>query len=69
MIYIRVKQATKLGFIRCQSGGVFDASYPKSELRRGRVQSEGMVCPTLTTGEPNILRITVTKGGDADVIH
>ena len=50
-------------------GGVFDASYPKSELRRGRVQSEGMVCPTLTTGEPNILRITVTKGDDADVIH
>jgi len=62
MIYIRVKQATKLGFIRCQSGGgVFDASYPKSELRRGRVQSEGMVCPTLTTGEPNILRITVER--------
>jgi hypothetical protein len=44
--------------------GVFDASYPKSELRRGRVQSEGMVCPTLTTGEPNILRITVKENND-----
>lgn len=36
--YIRVKQATKQGYILCESGGVADLSYPNSKLRRGRVQ-------------------------------
>lgn len=38
MLYIRVKQATKQGWINCKNGGVFDTSYPTSTLRRGRVQ-------------------------------
>lgn len=38
--------------------------YEEAECKGG-----GNICPTLTTGEPNILRITVTKGDDADVIH
>jgi hypothetical protein len=36
--YIRVKQATKQGYILCENGGVADLSYPNSKLRRGRVQ-------------------------------
>ena len=28
---------------------VADLSYPKSELRRGRVQGGGQICPTITT--------------------
>jgi hypothetical protein len=51
---INVCQATKQGFIFCPVGGVFDSSYPKSKLRRGRVQEGGMVCPTLTTSPDNI---------------
>lgn len=39
--YIRVRQATKQGYILCENGGVADLSYPTSKLRRGRVQREG----------------------------
>lgn len=45
---VRIKQATKNGYIECDVGGVFDASYPESETRRGRVQESGNVCPTIT---------------------
>lgn len=54
---LRVKQATKQGYIECPVGGVFDASYPTSELRRGRVQENGEVSPALTTNsEGAVLR-------------
>lgn len=36
--------------------GVFDATYPNSKTRRGRVQDDGLVCPTLTT-DGEILRM------------
>lgn len=39
--YIRVRQATKQGYILCENGGVADLSYPNSMLRRGRVQGGG----------------------------
>lgn len=32
-----------------QSGGVADFSYPTSKLRRGRVQGDGDISPTITT--------------------
>lgn len=67
MLYIRVKQATKQGWINCKNGGVFDTSYPTSTLRRGRVQGGGNICPTLTTGKPNILRVYIRKKGADDV--
>lgn len=54
---IKVKQATKQGYIECKPGGVADLSYPTSTLRRGRVQSGGANIPTITTGEPAIHRI------------
>nr|DAZ81085.1 MAG TPA: Cytosine specific methyltransferase [Caudoviricetes sp.] len=51
-----IKQATKKGYIEIPTGGVFDASYPESLTRRGRVQDNGKVCPTLTAGgEPPCL--------------
>lgn len=46
--YVYVKQATKKGYIRCKVGGAIDFSYPSSKTRRGRVQEEGMICPTIT---------------------
>ena len=45
--YIRIKQATKQGYILMKTGGVTDLSYPSSKLRRGRVQGEGQISPTL----------------------
>lgn len=54
---IRIKQATKDGYIECKIGGVADLSYPTSDTRRGRVQDNGDTCPTITAGETEICRI------------
>lgn len=56
-VAIKVKQATKQGYIECKPGGVADLSYPTSTLRRGRVQGGGDISPTITTGEPAIHRL------------
>ena len=45
---VRIKQATKQGFIECVVGGAVDLSYPNSKTRRGRVQEGGTICPTIT---------------------
>lgn len=37
----------------CGGGGVFDASFPTSKDRRGRVQEGGTVTPTITTSNHN----------------
>lgn len=50
---LRIKQATKLGYIDIKPGSIFDASYPDSNTRRGRVQGDGKISPTLTAqGDP-----------------
>ena len=46
---VRIKQATKQGFIECVSGGVADFSFPTSSTRRGRVQEMGKISPTILT--------------------
>lgn len=51
---VKVKQATKKGYIECCIGGCYDSSYPESKLRRGRVQEGGNVIPTQTSGNTNI---------------
>lgn len=40
----RVRQATEQGYAICDKGGVFDASYINSTIRRARVQEEGHIC-------------------------
>lgn len=47
---VLIKQATKDGFIPCKVGGCFDSSYPNSKNRRGMVQGDGDIVPTLTAG-------------------
>ena len=54
---VKIKQATKRGYIECEVGGVADFSYPDSETRRGRVQDNGNTCPTLTAESQDICRI------------
>lgn len=53
--FIKVPQATKKGYIECPFGGVFDMSFPNSKNRRGRVQDNGSVCPTILTGNASQL--------------
>lgn len=48
-MHVEVRQATKDGYIQCEIGGVADLNYPDSKTRRGRVQGNGQICPTLTT--------------------
>lgn len=38
---LRIPQATKIGYIEVEDGGLFDWTYPKSKFRRGRVQEGG----------------------------
>ena len=45
---IRVRQATKKGYIEMNPCGICDLSYPNSKTRRGRIQGGGKICPTLT---------------------
>lgn len=54
---VKIKQATKDGFIECKVGGVADLSYPNSKTRRGRVQDGGDTSPTITATETGICRI------------
>lgn len=46
---IKIKQATKLGYIEMAPGGVVDLSFPKSKTRRGRCEEDGSISPTITT--------------------
>ena len=45
---IKIRQATEQGYIECPVGGGFDAAYPSSRLRRGRVQDNGDVVGAIT---------------------
>lgn len=54
---VKIRQATKGGSIECEIGGCFDASYPNSKTRRGRVQDKGNTCPTLTAQNQEVVRI------------
>lgn len=54
---IKIKQATKQGFIECNAGGVADFSYPTSKLRRGRVQGGGEISPTLTSTTLGVCKV------------
>lgn len=49
---IKIKQATKQGYVECCVPGVADFSFPNSKTRRGRVQQGGEICPTITATNP-----------------
>ena len=54
---IKIKQATKQGYIECKNGGVADFPFPDSKTRRGRVEQNGDVSPTLMAGNSEIVKI------------
>lgn len=51
-----IPQATKEGYAVVPEGGVFDASYPDSKTRRGRVQEGGTVSPIIMASQNELLR-------------
>ena len=66
---IRIKQATKDGYIEVADGGIVDLSYPNSKTRRGRVQGGGMLCPTITASANGLCRVEVLYGRDCDALR
>lgn len=54
---VMIKQATKAGFIKWQVGGVADLSFPTSKTRRGRVQADGTVCPTIMSSNQELYKL------------
>lgn len=58
---VSIKQATKNGYIKCDLPGVADLSYPESTTRRGRVQENGTVFPTLTAAQTGICILEKTN--------
>ena len=54
---VLIPQATKKGYIEMNLGGVCDLTYPNSKTRRGRVQEDGSICPTLTASKQEIVRV------------
>ena len=54
---VAIPQATKKGYIECEVGGVADLSYPDSKTRRGRVQNNENISPTITATETGICKI------------
>ena len=61
---IKIKQATKDGYIECCNGGLADLSYPSSKTRRGRVQRGGYISPTITAAQNGICKIEEIKDMD-----
>ena len=51
---LRIREATEKGYVEIEPGMVFDASYPDSGTRRGRLQGGGEICPTLMSGNAEI---------------
>lgn len=54
---VHIKNGTKKGYIECKIGGCFDSSYPNSKNRRGRVQGDGDITPTLTANGNGIMYV------------
>lgn len=67
MKLIKIKNATKKGFIEIREGGVLDLSFPDSNTRRGRVIEDGNICPTLDTGcEVGVIQVGQIYGTERE---
>ena len=54
---VRIKNNNSKAYEECVVGGVADFLYPSSTTRRGRVQENGNVSPTLTAENSGVCRI------------
>ena len=55
--YVGIRQAVKGGYIKCEINGVADFLYPTSTKRRGRVQKDGQICPTITSENTGVCKV------------
>lgn len=60
---VRIRQATKKGYIELSLPGIYDASYPNSKSRRGRVQGDGKICPSICTLGGHLHYVTCHEKG------
>lgn len=51
---IEIPQTTKKGYIELEVPGIADLTYPNSKTRRGRVQEDGKIYPTLMANTQDI---------------
>ena len=58
---VMIRQATKAGIIKWRVGGAADLSFPASKTRRGRVQENGNVCPTLMANKQDLFKLEADK--------
>lgn len=58
---MKIRNATKQGWINVPVGGCFSIAFPESELRRGRVIEDGKVTPTVDTSDN--IGLLVTEDG------
>lgn len=54
---VLIRQATKQGTVKWSIGGVADLSFPTSKTRRGRVQGDGNICPTLMANNQDLFKL------------
>lgn len=52
--FLRIRQATELGYTDCPCPGVADLSYPSSALRRSRTVGRGKLVNALTAASSGI---------------
>lgn len=55
--YVGIRQATRGGYLPCEINGVADFLYPTSKHRRGRVQGNGQICPTITAENTGVCKV------------
>ena len=55
--YLRLRQATELGYTDVPVGGVGDIAYPTSLIRRSRTVGGGRLCNTLTASGSNLITL------------
>ena len=58
---LHIKNGTTQGYIDLTLPGCADLAYPNSKNRRGRVQSNGRVCPTITAATIGIHYFKITE--------
>lgn len=64
---IKIKNATKQGFVEVREGGVLNLSQPDSKTRRGRVIDNGETSPTLDTGcEVGVVQVGQIYGTEVE---
>lgn len=51
--FLRIRQATELGYTDCPAPGAADLSYPSSALRRSRTVGGGKLVNALTAASSN----------------